>query len=198
MDFEKLSQNLRKRGFSVSHFPTAAEAARHIDAATDGKTIGIGGSMTVTDMGLYELLSGHNQIFWHHKDMRDEVMLEACNAEVYITSANGVSENGDIINIDGRGNRVAGTLMKKEKVYIIIGANKVAPDFETALERARNIAAPKNSQRLSKKTPCAVNADKCYDCNSPDRICRAMSVHWGPTKGFKRVEVVIINESLGL
>lgn len=196
MDFEKLSTNLKKRGFSVSHFATAAEAARHIDAATDGKTIGIGGSMTVTDMGLYDLLASHNQISWHHKDMRDEVMLEACNAQVYITSANGVSENGDIINIDGRGNRVAGTLMKKEKVYIIIGANKVAPDFETALERARNIAAPKNSQRLAKKTPCAVSGH-CHDCAAPERICSALVVFWQKPFWCEDMEVVVIDEEMG-
>lgn len=196
MDFEKLSTNLKKRGFSVSHFATAAQAARHIDAATDGKTIGIGGSMTVTDMGLYDLLASHNQIFWHHKDMRDEVMLEACNAQVYITSANGLSESGDIINIDGRGNRVAGTLMKKEKVYIIIGANKVAPDFDRALERARNIAAPKNSQRLSKKTPCAATGH-CHDCAAPERICSALVVFWQKPFWCEDMEVVIIDEEIG-
>lgn len=196
MDFEKLQKNLEKRGYTVSRFATAQEAARHIDAATDGKTIGIGGSMTVTQMGLYELLNSHNQIFWHHKDMRDEVMLDACNAEVYITSANGISEHGDIINIDGRGNRVAGTLMKKDKVYIIVGSNKIAPDFESALDRARNIAAPKNSQRLDKKTPCAVGGH-CYDCASAERICSALVVFWQKPFWAKEMEVVVIDEEMG-
>jgi len=196
MNFEKLQKNLEKRGYTVSRFATAAEAVDHIDAATDGRTIGIGGSMTVTQMGLYDRLVSHNQVFWHHKDMRDEVMLDACNAEVYITSANGISENGDIINIDGRGNRVAGTLMKKDKVYIIVGANKIAPDFESAMDRARNIAAPKNSQRLDKKTPCAVGG-RCYDCASAERICSALVVFWQKPFWAKEMEVVVIDEELG-
>lgn len=196
MNFEKLQKNLEKRGYTVSRFATAAEAVDHIDAATDGRTIGIGGSMTVTQMGLYDRLVSHNEIFWHHKDMRDEVMLDACNAEVYITSANGISENGDIINIDGRGNRVAGTLMKKDKVYIIVGANKIAPDFESAMNRARNIAAPKNSQRLDKKTPCAVGG-RCYDCASAERICSALVVFWQKPFWAKEMEVVVIDEELG-
>lgn len=196
MNFEKLQKNLEKRGYTVSRFATAAEAVDHIDAATDGKTIGIGGSMTVTQMGLYDRLVSHNEIFWHHKDMRDEVMLDACNAEVYITSANGISENGDIINIDGRGNRVAGTLMKKDKVYIIVGTNKIAPDFESAMDRARNIAAPKNSQRLDKKTPCAVGG-RCYDCAAAERICSALVVFWQKPFWAKEMEVVVIDEELG-
>lgn len=196
MNFEKLQKNLEKRGYTVSRFATAAEAVDHIDAATDGRTIGIGGSMTVTQMGLYDRLVSHNEIFWHHKDMRDEVMLDACNAEVYITSANGISENGDIINIDGRGNRVAGTLMKKDKVYIIVGANKIAPDFESAMDRARNIAAPKNSQRLDKKTPCAVGG-RCYDCAAAERICSALVVFWQKPFWAKEMEVVVIDEELG-
>lgn len=196
MDFEKLRLNLEKRGYTVSRFATGEQAARHIDAQTDGKTVGIGGSMTVTQMGLYELLCSHNTLFWHHKDMRDETMLAACNAEVYITSANGVSESGDIINIDGRGNRVAGTLMKKDKVYIIVGSNKIAPDFESALDRARNIAAPKNSQRLAKKTPCAA-ADRCFDCASPERICSALVVFWQKPFWAAEMEVVVVDEALG-
>lgn len=196
MNFEKLQKNLEKRGYTVSRFATAAEAVDHIDAATDGRTIGIGGSMTVTQMGLYDRLVSHNEIFWHHKDMRDEVMLDACNAEVYITSANGISENGDIINIDGRGNRVAGTLMKKDKVYIIVGTNKIAPDFESAMDRARNIAAPKNSQRLDKKTPCAVGG-RCYDCAAAERICSALVVFWQKPFWAKEMEVVVIDEELG-
>ena len=196
MDFEKLRLNLEKRGYTVSRFATAEEAARHIDSATDGRTVGIGGSMTVTQLGLYELLQSHNSVYWHHKDMRDEVMAAACNAEVYITSANAVSENGEILNIDGRGNRVAGTLMKKDRVYIIVGTNKIAPDFESALDRARNIAAPLNSQRLNKNTPCAA-AGRCFDCASPERICSALVVFWQKPFGAADMEVVVIDEALG-
>ena len=79
---------------------------------------------------------------------------EATSAEVYISSLNGVSENGELINIDGGGNRVASTLYGHKKVYFIIGENKIAPDYDAALWRARNIAAPLNAKRLEKRTPC--------------------------------------------
>ena len=79
----------------------------------------------------------------------------------------------------------------------MIGKNKLAPTFEEALWRARNIAAPKNAQRLGKKTPCAVKGDRCYDCKSPDRICRGLVVNWGPMMG-KEAEVILVDEELGL
>ncbi len=196
MNFELLSQNLRKKGFGVSRFATAAEAAAYLDAAIDGKSVGIGGSMTVHEMGLYERLCAHNEVFWHHISPGDETMLAASNAQVYITSANAVSESGDILNIDGRGNRVAGTLMKKDTVYFIVGANKIAPDFESALARARNVASPKNSARLEKKTPCAVSGH-CHNCASPERICSALVVLWQKPFWAEAMEVIIIDEELG-
>lgn len=196
MDLEKLQKNLEKKGFSFRRFATGREAAAYLDAAIDGKTVGIGGSMTVTEIGLYPALASHNDVAWHHITPGDETMLAACNAQVYITSANGISENGDIINIDGRGNRVAGTLMKKEKVYIIVGVNKIAPDFETALDRARNCAGPKNSARLQKKTPCAA-AGHCFDCAAPERICSALVVFWQKPFWAEEMEVVLVDEELG-
>ena len=119
------------------------------------------------------------------------------NARVYLTSANGVAETGEIINIDGTGNRVAATLFHKDVVYIIIGTNKIAEDYDKALWRARNIASPKNAQRLGRKTPCAVRGDRCYDCRSAERICRGLVVLWEPLNGVKKTEVVIIDEALG-
>lgn len=196
MDFEKLSKNLQKKGYSVSRFASAQEAAAYMNTAIDGKSVGIGGSMTVHEMGLYNMLKDHNEVYWHHINFSEEVSLAACNAQVYITSANGISENGDIINIDGRGNRVAGTLMKKEKVWFVVGSNKIAPDFESALDRARNIASPKNSARLEKKTPCAVGGH-CYDCASPERICSALVVLWQKPFWAEEMEVVVIDEEMG-
>ena len=108
-----------------------------------------------------------------------------------------MAETGEILNIDGTGNRVASTLYGHNKVYFIIGINKIAPDFESALWRARNIAAPKNAQRLNRNTPCAVKGDRCYDCKSPDRICRGLTVLWGPMMGME-TEIVLIDEPLGM
>ena len=197
MDTQKLENNLRKKGFDFARFATGAEAADYVAASLSGKTVGMGGSVTMGQIGLYEKLVKNNRVIWHiHDGKTDEIMLAACNAEVYITSANAVSENGDILNIDGRGNRLAGTLMRKEKVYIIVGVNKVAPDFESALERARNVAAPLNCKRLETKTPCAVS-DHCFDCASPERICNALLVLWRKPYWCDSMEVILVDEELG-
>ena len=196
MAFETVKKNLEARGFSVSTFSTAAEAAAYLDSAIDGTTVGIGGSMTVQQMGLHEKLAAHNEVHWHWTD-GPEARAKAAHADVYITSANGLTENGEVINIDGAGNRVASTLYGHKRVYFIIGRNKLAPTYDEALWRARNIAAPKNAQRLGTKTPCAVKGDRCYDCKSPDRICRGLVVLWGPSMGVE-TEIVLVDEDLGL
>ena len=194
--FETVKKNLEARGFSVRTFATAAEAAAYLNEAIDGKTVGFGGSVTLQDMGLYELLGSHNEVHWHWVNGQEE-RKTAMGTQVYLSSANGLAETGEIINIDGSGNRVASTLYGHEKVYLVIGCNKLAPTYDEALWRARNIAAPKNAQRLGKKTPCAVKGDRCYDCKSPDRICRGLVVLWGPSMGVE-TEIVLVDEDLGL
>lgn len=192
-DLKKLQQNLEERGFAVTRFDTAAQAADYLDAALDGKTVGIGGSMTVQEMGLAERLSKHAQVLSHWVGSTQQ---EAAGAQVYLCSVNGAAETGELINIDGTGNRVASGLFGHEKVYFIVGRNKVAPDYDAALWRARNIAAPKNAQRLGRKTPCAVKGDRCYDCKSPERICRALVVYWEKPNSMD-MEVVLVDEDLG-
>ena len=192
-DLVKLQKNLEERGFAVSRFDTAAQAAGYLDAALDGKTIGIGGSITVQEMGLADRLAKHNTVLWHWAGSTTQ---EAAGAQVYLTSVNGAAETGELINIDGTGNRVASGLFGHEKVYFIVGRNKVAPDYDAALWRARNIAAPKNAQRLGRKTPCAAKGDRCYDCKSPERICRALVVYW-EKPGSMDMEVVLVDEDLG-
>ena len=195
-DIMKLRENLKKRGYTVSYFETAAEATAYLTQALAGATVGIGGSMTVEEMGLKPALEAAGATLIHH--WNGDSLRDAAQTPVYISSVNGVAETGELINIDGTGNRVASTIFGHEELYFIFGVNKVEETFEKALWRARNIAAPKNAQRLGRSTPCAAKADRCYDCNSPERICRALSVLWGPVKSFKTVEVVIINQSLGL
>ena len=192
-DLEKLRRNLEAEGFTVSCFGTAAQAADYLDAALDGKTIGIGGSVTIRDMGLAERLSTHARVYWH---WNEDALEQAASAQVYLTSVNGLAETGELINIDGTGNRVASGLYGHEKVYFVVGRNKVAPDYDAALWRARNIAAPKNAQRLQVRTPCAAKGDRCYDCKSPGRICRALVVYWEKPKSMD-MEVVLIDEDLG-
>ena len=145
-------------------------------------------------MGLAQRLEGHNQVAWA---WTGGTHADAAAAQVYLTSVNGLAETGEIINIDGTGNRVASTIFGHEEVYFIVGRNKLAPDYDGALWRARNIASPKNAQRLARKTPCAVKGDKCYDCSSPERICRALTVLWEAPNGIGRSEVVLIDQDLG-
>lgn len=192
--------NLRKRGFSVAYFDTAAEAADYLDRSIDGKTVGVGGSVTLQEMGLYDKLSTHNRMFWHWYAPQNVPMQEthrmAATAQVYLSSANAIAATGEILNIDGTGNRVASTLYGHEKLYIVAGENKIAENYDAALWRARNIASPKNAQRLAKKTPCALKGDKCYDCSSPERICRGLVVLWEPMLSME-TEIILVGESLG-
>ena len=195
-DFTKVEQALRQRGYTVRVFENGGAAADYLNGAIDGVSVGIGGSVTVQQLGLYDRLAAHNQVYWHWQGGLEQ-RTRAAGADVYLTSANGLAETGEILNIDGAGNRVASTLYGHKKVYFVIGANKLAPTRDEALWRARNIAAPRNAQRLEKKTPCAVNGDRCYDCKSPDRICRGLVELWGPMMGME-AEVILINEDLGM
>lgn len=193
-DFEKTVQSLERRGFTVRCFDTARQAADYLDGEIDQSSVAFGGSVTLQQMGLYPRLSAHNQVIWHWEggNIRDAIA-----TDVYVTSVNGLAETGEIINIDGTGNRVASTLFGHQRVYFVVGANKIAPDYDAALWRARNIASPKNAQRLGKKTPCAAKGDRCYDCQSPERICRGLTVLWGPLTGAQVAEVLLVKEELG-
>ena len=192
-DWTKLTENLEARDFTVRAFATAAEAADYLDKEIDGVSVGFGGSMTVQEMGLYPRLAAHNNAVWHW----DKAGLEqAAVTDVYIASVNGLAETGELINIDGTGNRVASSLFGHKKVYFIAGKNKISPDFHTALHRLRNVVAPKNAQRLGRKTPCALRGDRCYDCDSPERICRGLVVHYRPMNQME-AEVVLIDQELG-
>ena len=197
---QKLKENLERNGFVVSYYKTAAEATAALVESIKGKTVGFGGSCTLRDMGLYEVLSEENEVFWHWKQQpMNEARAKANAAEVYLTSLNGVAETGELINIDGDGNRLAATTFGPDKkVYFVIGINKIAPDFHSALSRAQNFAAPLNARRLNKETPCAMGQEiKCYDCQSPNRICKGMTVFTRKLGGIKEMEVMIIGEELG-
>ena len=195
--FDTVKKNLEDRGYAVRVFGSGAEAAVYLDGAVDGKTVGFGGSMTLDQLGLYDALGRHNTGVWHWKQEAGPARREAMFTQVYLTSANGLAETGEILNIDGIGNRVAATLFGHEKVYFVIGRNKLAPTYDEALWRARNIASPQNARRLGKKTPCAVKGDRCYDCKSPDRICRGLVTLWGPMMGME-TEILLVDEDLGL
>jgi len=199
MAFETVKANLEKNGFTVSVFATKEEAAAYLNEKIDNVTVGMGGSMTLTEMGLKDSLSAHNVLFSHGYTPCAPAVAQkmAATADVYLLSANGISEStGEILNIDGIGNRVSASLFGHKKVYFVAGKNKVSPDFESALYRVRNVVAPKNAQRLGRKTPCAAKADKCYNCASPERICKALVVFYGKMMGAD-MEVVLIDEEVG-
>ena len=196
-DFKKVQANLEARGYTVRTFATAAEAADYLDGAIDGKTVGFGVSATLDALGIYDRLESHNTVIWHWKQPADEARKAAMQTQVYLTSANALAETGEIVNIDGTGNRVSATLFGHEKVIFVIGRNKLAATYEMAVDRARNVAAPQRARQLGKKTPCAVKLDRCYDCKSPERICRGMVTLWGPMLGMEG-EVLLVDEDLGL
>lgn len=199
-DFDLLKKNLTNLGYTVSVFDTVSEAVNYLDVKIDQQTVGFGGSMTLDEIGLYDVLSNHNRVSWHQRipegKTSNEVREAANAADIYVSSVNGISENGEIINIDGNCNRISSIFYGHKKVYLVAGENKIEKDYDTALYRARNIAAPLNAKRLGVKTPCAIKADKCYDCKSPARICRGLSVLWGPPMTGE-FEVILIHENLG-
>ena len=197
-NFNVVKTSLEARGYMVRVFSTGKEAADYLDAAVDGTSVGFGGSATLDALGLYERLGTHNQVVWHWKqEDKDAARREAMTTGVYLTSVNALAETGELVNIDGAGNRAAATLFGHEKVFYVIGRNKLAPTYEEAVWRARNIAAPQRARQLGKKTPCAVKCDRCYDCKSPERVCRGLVTLWGPMMGME-AEVLLIDEELGL
>ena len=196
-DIEALRKILEANRFETAYYATAQECVEALDKELDGITIGFGGSQTVRDMGLFERLATHNNCLWHWDKKNNIIPKEATDAPVYICSLNGVAETGELVNIDGGGNRLASGLYGHERVIFIIGMNKIAPDLDGAIWRARNIAAPKNARRLSAQTPCAVKADHCYDCKSPGRICAAMTIYWRKPVLIPRADIIIVGEELG-
>lgn len=194
---ETLLENLTKRGFVPHFFATSDEAKAFFKTELQNKTIGIGGSVSISQLGLYDLLSENNKVYCHSVDKSPNVLENASLAEVYISGANAIAKTGEIVNIDGRGNRVSSIIWgaNRKKVYIVSGTNKVVPELQDAIFRAKNVAAPQNARRLNLKTPCAIKADKCYKCNSPEKICRVLTVLGYPTSA--ETHIVLIDENLG-
>lgn len=195
-----LKEKLQKAGYYVHEFENAAEAVAWLDSEIDGSSVGFGGSATVAEIGLYERLKSHNEVHWHADVPQGmnamQVRRLARDTEIYVSSANALAETGEIVNIDATGNRVSEISFGHRKVYLVIGRNKIVPDLTAAIDRARNVAAPKNAQRLQRNTPCALHADRCYDCQSPECICRHLSILLKAPSGAE-YHLVLINEDLG-
>ena len=199
MELERIIANFKAAGYKVTYFETGKEAADYLNQQVDGKTVGFGGSVTLKELGLDLSLAEHNTV-WNHWRVpegmtADEVRKKEADAEVYMCSVNGVSEKGELVNIDGTGNRVASNLWGHKKWYFVFGTNKIVPTLADALERARTIAGPLNAKRLGLDTPC-VKLGHCIDCNSPHRICNGASIVYRPM-GRGDMEIVLIGEELG-
>ncbi|MGE4547960.1 MAG: lactate utilization protein [Intestinibacillus sp.] len=193
MELQNIRRAFEGRGFAVSLFGTAAEARDYLAAQCAGKTVSFGGSMTLRELGAYEALTAAGaDVSWHWVTPGQYRQ----DSEIYITSANALSETGEIVNIDGVGNRVSAAIWGPKTCFTVCGVNKLARSLEAAVDRARQIAAPRNAQRLGCKTPCAADG-KCHDCRSPARICRAMTVLMAPPISFARYELVLVDDKLG-
>ena len=194
-DLKKTVKSLEQRGHVVRVFPTGKEAADYLVGEIRNTEVGIGGCMTAEQIGLYEKLSEKNVVYWHWRSQDPDIRKKENEAPVFITGCNAISEDGEILNIDGSGNRLAGQVFGNKKVYFISGINKICHDFDSALFRARNVASVTNAARFDIKTPCKLDG-QCHNCLSKDRICNALLVIWGPMIGME-TEVILIEEDLG-
>lgn len=193
---------LNRRNMEAFYCPTAADAVRKVsELVEDGNTVTWGGSMTIRDLGIPEMLRSRGTLEVLDRDLLDkpeevrELYLRSFSADVYLTSANAISEDGVIVNIDGNGNRVAAITWGPKKVVFVIGMNKVAQTVEAALTRARSVASPINAHRLNINTPCLKDGS-CHNCNSPESICSY--VHFLRNSRNKgRHVVVLVGEDLG-
>ena len=193
---------LQHRGFGASFVTTTDEARTSLlnKIPTDA-TVGIGGSVTIRELGLVEELEKRGNTVIHHwkkglaKDVNREIRKKEGLAAYYLTSANAITTDGDIINIDGIGNRVAHMIYGPENVMIIAGRNKIVTDIDEGILRSKEIAAVMNAKRVGAKTPCATTG-KCVDCDAPGRICRVTTIiQYRPLQ--TNVDVLLVNESLG-
>lgn len=201
MDIQKVISNLKRRGFLPAYFDNSQDACKYIlDLIPASQSVGIGGSMTVSGLSLDKKLQDKGVTVYSHSlvapELKDKVYQLAGSADWYMSSTNALTEDGDFVNIDGSANRISALCFGVKKVVYVLGVNKITPDLESAIARVRNVAAPLNTKRLGKNTPCATSGECCY-CDSPDCICNATLISHHPTKFQQQVHVVIINENLG-
>ena len=199
MDLEKTIANLKKNEFEVSYFETGAEAAAYLDSRIDGKTVGFGDSETLRVMGISAMLAKHNTVYdpigIHDDGEFMEIARKTQLTDIFLTSVNAISETGALVNIDGTGNRVAGSIFGHEKVYMVASTKKIEPTLEEAIFRARNVAAPINAQRFGLNTPCA-KTGSCMNCKSPDTICCQFLIT-RYSHHPDRIHVILVGENLG-
>lgn len=171
------------------------------DIVSEGSKVAVGGSETLSELGILEhLRSGRYDFLDRYKEglTREEVtniFKQSFLADAYLSSCNAITENGELYNVDGNGNRVAAMLYGPDKVIVICGINKIVKDVDEAIKRNREISAPMNAKRLNKKTPCT-KVGYCMNCNSPERICNEYTLI-KKQRSSERMHVIFLNENLG-
>ena len=162
----------------------------------ENSTISMGGCMSAHEIGLVQALQEGNYQYLDRSKMEPrEGLLAAYDSDVFLSSANAMTSDGILVNIDGNSNRVSCIAQGPKKVIFIVGMNKVCDDLDSAMKRARNVAAPINAQRFEVKTPCK-ETGKCFDCKSPDTICcQFLITRYSRHTG--RIHVILVNDKLG-
>jgi hypothetical protein len=204
---QQVGKNLQKRGFEVSIAASLKDAAELVQNTlvprTGGKTVAFGGSMSVAEAGLVEALQARpelevtntlNPVGLPHEQLL-ELRRQALLCDVFLCSVNALTRDGEMLMVDGFGNRTAAVQFGPRKVILLVGRNKICASIDSGYERIRNLAAPANAMRLKKDTPCA-KAGYCMDCNSPGRMCTYWTIiqRCNP-KG--RIHVLLIDQEVG-
>jgi len=174
-------EKLELKGIKSKYFRTKEEACIGIlNEITPNMTIGIGGSMTIKELDIFKNLQlRKNTVYWHwliRPEERDEIRRKASfTTDLYLTSTNAITEQGELVNIDGVGNRVGAMCYGPKKVIIVCGKNKICSNISSAIARIKTITCPQNARRLGLETPCAIEGT-CRDCNSEQRMCNITTV----------------------
>ena len=190
-------RGLQSRNMSGYYAANKEEAKKQaLELIPEGSRIAMGGCMSAHEIGLIEALEAgnYNYIDRSKLDARAGLMA-AYDADVFLSSANAITSDGIMVNIDGNSNRVSCIAQGPRKVVFIVGLNKVCDDLDGAMKRARNVAAPSNAQRFDIKTPCR-ETGKCFDCKSPDTICCQFLIT-RYSRHTDRIHVILVNENLG-
>lgn len=197
----RVVKGLESRNMEAYYVKTKEEAVKKaMELMPEGSSISWGGTMSVDEIGLKDAVcSGNYELIDRDKaespEERRALMLQALDCDFYLGSANAVSEDGVLINVDGNANRVAAYAFGPKAVLLIVGMNKVVKTEADAMSRARNEASPINAQRFGIETPCVKNGT-CFDCKSPDCICCQIMITRF-SKIPKRIKVILVDESLG-
>lgn len=196
---QKVIKGLASRNMTGYYAATKEEAlSLALSLIPKGASVSMGGAMSAHEIGLVEAVKGPDYSFIDRDAWTDKraAMLAAYDADVFLTSANAMTEDGVLVNIDGNANRVSAIAQGPKKVLVIVGMNKVCKDIDHAMKRARNVAAPINAQRFGLSTPCA-KTGSCMDCKSPDTICCQFLITRF-SRHADRIHVILVNDQLGL